>query len=63
MSMLIKKALVLDSSSVWNGKRKNLFINKSGEIEIYKDQKYKEVVEGEDLHVFPGLCDLQVNFS
>ena len=63
MSILIKKASVIDTRSAWNGKKKDLFINKSGEIELFKDQKYKQVIEGKNLSVFPGICDMQVNFA
>ena len=62
MSILLKKVKVFDPNSSLHGKKLDLYVNTKGILEKYESQKAKKVIEEKGLVVFPGLCDLQVNF-
>ncbi len=65
MSILFKSVKVIDTHSSFHNKVVDVLV-KNGKIESIKssikaDKSYK-VVEGKNLHLSPGLFDMQVNF-
>lgn len=63
MSVRLKNIQVLDPASSLYGQKVDFYVGQEGRIEQYKDQKIEKEVDGEGKFIFPGLCDMQVNFS
>lgn len=66
MNLLIKSAIVVNSESIWNGKKVDLYIKdgiiKSIAPEI-KTEGNVQLIEIPNLHVSIGWFDMQVNFN
>ena len=65
MNLLIKQAIIVDSESVYNGKKVDVLIEKGVITQIKKTiipEKGIKVIEAENLHVSAGWIDMQVNF-
>jgi dihydroorotase len=65
MSVLIKKALIVDSQSKHHLKTVDILIDRGVITSIKKDIKSdsKNVIEGESIHVSPGWIDLHAEFN
>ncbi len=65
MSILIKKALIVDSHSKHHLKTADILIERGVITSIKKDIKTdsKNVIEGESIHVSPGWIDLHAAFN
>lgn len=64
MKILIKQALIHDSSSSFNGKKMDLLIENDSILKIEKkiDDKEAYTIQAKDLHASPGWVDLKANF-
>jgi dihydroorotase len=64
MKILIKQALIHDSSSSYNGKKMDLLIENDSILNIAKkiDDKEAYLIQSKDLHASPGWVDLKANF-
>ena len=65
MNLLIKQAIIVDSESVYNGKKVDVLIEKGVITQIKKtinSEKGIRVIEAENLHLSAGWIDMQVNF-
>lgn len=62
MSIRLKNIQVLDPTSSFYGQVVDFYVAKDGTIEQFKDQKVVQEISGEGKFIFPGLCDMQVNF-
>jgi dihydroorotase len=64
MKILIKQALIHDSSSSFNGKKMDLLIENDSILKVEKKIEDKEayVIQAKDLHLSPGWVDLKANF-
>ena len=65
MNLLIKQAIIVDSASIYNGKKVDVLIEKGVITQIKKainPEKGIKIIEGENLHVSTGWLDMQVNF-
>ncbi|MBS1634762.1 MAG: dihydroorotase [Bacteroidetes bacterium] len=66
MSIIIRQAKVLDSSSPYHGKKVDILVERGVITEIRAsiktDKNYREI-EGDDLYVSQGWLDLQADFS
>lgn len=65
MNLLIKQAIIVDSASIYNGKKVDVLIEKGVITQIKKainPEKGIKIIEGENLHVSSGWLDMQVNF-
>ncbi len=65
MSLLIKKALIIDPSSTFHSLEMDILIEKGkiSSIEKTISKETKKVIEGKSLHVSPGWIDLHAEFN
>jgi len=64
MKILIKQALIHDTSSSFNGKKMDILIENDSILSIAKKIEDKDAhrVQADDLHLSPGWVDLKANF-